>query len=88
VVAIFGPRSDGENHWHSFFVYDSDPVTGMPLVLASNAGRPRIRTWEAEMRSAPHRSIKARVRFRLDWLDRVLGKSAAPSPPPLISAPI
>ncbi len=88
VVAIFGPRSDGENHWHSFFVYDSDPVSGMPLVLASNAGRPRIRTWEAEMRSAPLRSIKARVRFRMDWLDRVLGTSDAPAPPPLISAPI
>ncbi|MEZ4224971.1 MAG: hypothetical protein R3B13_28720 [Polyangiaceae bacterium] len=88
VVAIFGPRSDGENHWHSFFIYDSDPVTGMPLVLASNAGRPRIRTWEAEMRSAPLRSIKARIRFRQDWLERALGSAAAPTPPPLISAPI
>ncbi len=88
VVAIFGPRNDGENHWHSFYVYDSDPVTGMPLVLAANAGRPRIRTWEAEMRSAPLRSIKARVRFRLGWLNRVLGQSKAASPPALISAPI
>lgn len=89
VVTILGPRSDGESHWHSFFVYDSDPVTGMPLLLASNAGRPRIRTWEAEMRSAPLRSIQTRIRFRLEWLERVLPQSSEGLlPAPLISAPI
>lgn len=91
VVAIHGPRSDGENHWHSFFVYDRDPVTGMPLLTASNAGRPRIRSWEGEMRSAPLRSIRARVRFRLEWMEPLFSSDAAVSasePAPLISAPI
>ena len=91
VVAIHGPRSDGENHWHSFFVYDSDPLTGLPTLLASNAGRPRIRSWEGEMRAAPLRSIHSRVRPRLEWLEAVIRLDAAAAtrePPPLISAPI
>lgn len=91
VVAIHGPRSDGENHWHSFFVYDTDPVSGLPTLLASNAGKPRIRSWEGEMRAAPRRSIKTRIRPRLDWLESVIPKRPEVSvvePPPLISAPI
>jgi hypothetical protein len=91
IVAIHGPRSDGENHWHSFYVYEADPLTGMPMLLASNAGHPRIRTWEGEMRAAPRRSIHTRIRPRLDWLERVIGHEesvvlGAPARP--ISAPI
>ena len=91
IVAIHGPRSDGEMHWHSFYIYDSDPVTGMPLLTASNAGRPRIRSWEGEMRAAPLRSIRARIRLRLDWLESILGRDdvvTQAGPAPLISAPI
>lgn len=91
VIAIHGPRSDGENHWHSFFVYDSDPITGLPTLLASNAGKPRIRSWEGEMRSAPRRSIHTRVRPRLGWLEAIVKPDAALTerePAPLISAPI
>lgn len=91
VIAIHGPRSDGENHWHSFFVYDSDPITGLPTLLASNAGKPRIRSWEGEMRSAPRRSIHTRVRPRLGWLEAIVKPDAAlteRAPAPLISAPI
>lgn len=69
VVAIHGISSDGQLHWHSVFVYESDPVSGMPTLLAGNAGKPRIRTWENVMRSAPRRSIKHRLRPRLDWLE-------------------
>lgn len=90
VVAIHGPRADGENHWHSFYVYDWDPLTGMPMLLASNAGRPRIRTWEGEMRAAPLRSIHTRIRPRMDWLGQVIRQEnlTLRGPAPLISAPI
>jgi hypothetical protein len=69
VVMIYGLRDDEKFHYHSFFVYESDPVTGMPTLVASNAGRPRIRTWEVEMQNAPRRSIVARIRPRLGWLE-------------------
>ncbi len=67
IVTIFGPRGD-ENHYHSFFVYRSDPLTGMPIWVAANAGRPRIRAWATEMRSGPRRWIRSRVRPRPEWL--------------------
>lgn len=72
VIAIHGLKSDGEVHYHSFFVFEADPITGMPILLAGNAGKPRIRSWEAVMRSAPRRSIKAVVRPRLEWLERIV----------------
>jgi hypothetical protein len=90
IVTIHGKRSDDELHYHSFFVYDADPVTGMPMLVAANAGRPRVRSWESEMLSAPRRSIRSRVRPRLEWLESVIERavdvSAAPKIP-LISAP-
>ena len=77
VVVIHGPRNDGEAHYHSFFVFEADPVSGMPTLLAGNAGKPRIRTWEGVMRSAPLRSMKHRVRPRLEWLESVTKPPAA-----------
>jgi hypothetical protein len=44
----------------------------MPTLLASNAGHPRIRTWEKELRSSPRRSIRSRVRPRLRWLESIV----------------
>ena len=72
IVAIYGKRSDGKMHYHSFYVVRSDPVTGMPILLAGNAGRPRIRPWDNVMRSAPLRSIRTRIRPRLEWLEKHL----------------
>lgn len=77
IVVILGLRDDDREHYHSFFVYDVDPISRMPIWLASNAGRPRIRVWENELGNAPKRSIKARIRPLLPWLAQaVLGEPA------------
>ena len=74
-MAILGLRDDERMHYHSFIVVSDDPLTGMPTAVAANAGRPRIRNWEAEMQNAPRRSIIARIRPRLEWLEALAGIS-------------
>jgi hypothetical protein len=90
IVTIHGLRDDDEFHYHSFFVYDADPVTGMPSLVAANAGGPRVRSWESEMLSAPKRSIRSRIRPRLSWLRSVIETTtnvSALEPAPLVAAP-
>ena len=73
-------------HFHSFFVYESDPVSGMPIALAGNPGRPLLQTWQFEAFRTPDRSIWYRVRPRLDWLEGAVllpDESGPPAPPPL-----
>ncbi|HYP90910.1 MAG TPA: hypothetical protein VEQ59_22240 [Polyangiaceae bacterium] len=85
IVAILGPRDDEKLHYHSFIIVGSDPLSGLPTELAANAGRPRIRSWEGELSSAPRRSIFARVRPKPVWLESFLGLEAgvsADDPPP------
>jgi hypothetical protein len=77
IVAILGPRDDEKLHYHSFLIVGADPLSGMPTELAANAGRPRIRSWEGEMQNAPRRSILARVRPRMAWLEALLAAPAA-----------
>lgn len=59
-------------HYHSFWVYESDPVTLMPILIAGNAGTPSIRAWESEARRTPFRAIVRRIRPRLEWLESVI----------------
>jgi hypothetical protein len=73
-------RDDGEPHYHSFFVYDADPLTGMPTQLASNAVLPQVRSWEGEMHNAPRRSIRVRIRPRSSWLAEILGDDTEARP--------
>lgn len=77
IVTIFGLRSDGKLHSHSFFVADRDPVTGMPIAVVANAGRPRIRSWENEMQNAPDRAIRAHIRPKLAWLEATVAPEAS-----------
>jgi hypothetical protein len=74
-------------HYHSFFIYESDPLTGMPIALVGNPGRPSIRTWLFEGLRTPRRSIWYRVRPKLEWLEDALGPpgDVAAGDPPLLS---
>jgi hypothetical protein len=43
LLVIHGLREeDMENHYHTVIVLSTDPLTGIPTVVAGNAGRPRI----------------------------------------------
>lgn len=70
VVFIYGLRDDGKHHYHSFFIDQKDPVTGMPTVVAANAGPPQARSWEGEMQNAPRRAIVAKMRVRREVLEQ------------------
>jgi hypothetical protein len=74
IVFIRGytPWDDQEMHYHSFFVYESDPITGVPISIVGNAGSPSIRTIELEARRTPHRELWYRIRPRLEWLESII----------------
>lgn len=57
-----------EIHSHAFFIYETDPLTGVPILLAGNSGKPRIVTWDAEMTRAPKRRVLHRIRPNMTWL--------------------
>lgn len=84
IVVIRGmvPWDDEHMHYHSFFVYETDPVSGIPIAIAGNAGTPAVWTWEAEARRTPRRSVWYRIRPRLEWLGSVFegdpGSDSAP----------
>ena len=59
-------------HYHSFFVYETDPVTGVPIAIVGNPGRPSLRVWETEARRTPRRAIWHRIRPHLHWLESVV----------------
>lgn len=87
IVVIRGPTpwDRRQQHYHSFFVYENDPVTGVPIAVLGNAGRPTVRHWRVEAQRTPKRSIQHRLRLRTEWLLAVVDPSqpAAPVPPPL-----
>jgi hypothetical protein len=92
MVFIHGwtPWDPREPHYHSFFIYESDPVTGFPLAIAGNAGRPSIRVWRTESARTPKRVFVRRIRPRLEWLETIVSNPLtreADGPAPLAVAP-
>jgi hypothetical protein len=74
-------------HFHSFFIYESDPLTGQPIVLAGNPGKPLLQTWQFEAFRTPDRSIWYRVRPHADWLASIITPSTeSPLQPPALAA--
>jgi hypothetical protein len=81
------PWDPNHVHFHSFFIYESDPVTGMPLVLVGNAGRPSLRSWETEVRRTPKRMLLHRIRPKTEWLESIVGVEPLDFVPPLAAGP-
>ncbi len=62
-LIIHGLRlQDMRLHYHSVLVLRTDPLTGVPMVVADNQGRPRVGSVVTAMRAAPLRAIKYRLR--------------------------
>lgn len=89
IILIRGltPWDEVDEHTHSFFVYENDPMTGVPVAIAGNAGPANLWSWETEARRTPHRTLRTRIRPRLEWLETFIEtKSTDPlSPPELVS---
>jgi hypothetical protein len=87
IVIIRGPTPlDPEQlHYHSFFIYESDPLSGLPIAVVGNAGRPTVRALETEIRRTPERSVLHRIRPRSAWLAEQLSPewTHLNGPPPL-----
>jgi hypothetical protein len=75
VIRGFTPQDSEEMHYHSFFVYETDPVTSVPIAIAGNAAWPSLRTWEVEARRTPLRTVWHRIRPKLEWLERIIAPS-------------
>lgn len=88
IVLIRGrtPWDPVEEHTHSFFVYEIDPLSGIPIAIAGNAGPANLWSWETEARRTPNRTVRSRVRPQLEWLETFVDTSGrdALTPPPLI----
>jgi hypothetical protein len=89
IVFIRGltPWDQEDEHTHSFFVYESDPLTGVPIAIAGNAGPANLWSWETEARRTPERTLRDRVRPKLEWLESFLNinPNEKLSPPVLVS---
>jgi len=53
---------DSNQHSHSFYIYNTDPLTGMPILLAGNAGPASLRPWVVETNRTPQRKVKMIIR--------------------------
>jgi hypothetical protein len=74
IILIRGqtPWDAVEEHTHSFFIYETDPMTGVPIAIAGNAGPANLWSWETEARRTPNRTVRTRIRPKVDWLKTFL----------------
>ncbi len=78
MLIIHGYKEGGRPHYHSLLVTETDPITGVVTLIASNAVKPREQTLEGIMHISPERTIKDRIRVKRPWLEIV--KDAADRP--------
>lgn len=71
MLIIHGFKERGRPHYHSLIILETDLVTGMPLLVAGNAIKPREQTIEGVMQISPERTLRHRIRVGHDWLEAV-----------------
>lgn len=88
IVRGFTAEDRERMHYHSFFIYETDPISNVPIAIVGNAGFPHIWSLEDESRRAPDRSVWHRIRPRLPLLQKLAAAGARPgsTPAPLVEA--
>jgi hypothetical protein len=89
IVVIRGPTpwDRRQMHYHSFFIYETDPLSGLPIAVVGNAGRPTVRYWGVETLRTPERSIWHRIRLTTPWLESIIDFDQVPAPSPVPLSP-
>lgn len=82
IIRGLTPWDEVEEHTHSFFVYETDPISGVPIAIAGNAGPANLWSWETEARRTPKRTVRARIRPKLEWLETFIDVSSKQPVPP------
>jgi hypothetical protein len=57
LIKGYTPWDKKEEHFHSFFIFETDPIYNIPFLLAGNAGPASLRVWEVERKRTPERFI-------------------------------
>ncbi|PIN92201.1 hypothetical protein COU55_02430 [Candidatus Pacearchaeota archaeon CG10_big_fil_rev_8_21_14_0_10_31_59] len=72
VICVYGltrGRSErDEYHWHTYMVYETDPVTTFPLRFAEQPKFAIFNQWSTIMARGPRRYVKTIVRMDRDWI--------------------
>ncbi len=84
LVRGFTPWDEEEQHSHAFVIYETDPLTRMPILVAGNAGPANLWSWETEARRTPRRTVRYRIRPKAAWLSRVVQAPTERDEPPLL----
>lgn len=78
MMFIHGVKHGGRPHDHSLLVTETDPVTGVVTLIASNAVKPREQTLEGIMHISPERTLRTRIRVKRPWLEQIKEASDEP----------
>jgi hypothetical protein len=90
LIRGYTPNDPERMHYHSFFVFETDPITRVTIAVVGNAETPHIWTLESESRRTPRREIWQRIRIRTAFLEQYLPEDAVPpsEPAPLVEEPL
>ncbi|NUP12750.1 MAG: hypothetical protein HOW73_42460 [Polyangiaceae bacterium] len=71
MITVHGFKEGGRPHYHSLIIVETDPITGIPTLVAGNAVFPREQSLDGILQISPKRSLKHRIRVRDKWLKAV-----------------
>ena len=77
MLTVHGFKEGGRPHYHSLIILETDPITGVPTLVAGNAVFPREQTLEGIMYISPHRTLRHRIRVKEPWLSAVAARAGS-----------